>query len=68
MCAIVVLSSEYAKYYFLLRSMLIKSGLGSDDLTSMNNLDVDGAKRLQLLSAHYEKEASSRHMNNSLKG
>ena len=38
-------ASEYAKYYFLLRSMLIKSGLGSDELQSMNPLDVEGAMK-----------------------
>ena len=47
-------ASEYAKYYFLLRSMLIKSGLGSDDLHAMNPLDVEGAKRLQQMSARYQ--------------
>jgi hypothetical protein len=52
-------ASEYAKYYFLLRSMLIKSGLGSDDLRSMNPLDVEGAKRLQHVSALYQSTAAS---------
>jgi Cyclin, N-terminal domain len=47
-------ASEYAKYYFLLRSMLIKSGLGSEDLTTMNPLDVEGAKQLQHVSAQYQ--------------
>ena len=59
-CIIVsVLASEYAKYYFLLRSMLIKSGLGSEDLTSMSVLDVEGARRLQHLSAQYEKQSAA---------
>jgi hypothetical protein len=47
-------ASEYAKYYFLLRSMLIKSGLGSDDINAMNPLDIEGAKRLQQMSARYQ--------------
>jgi hypothetical protein len=47
-------ASEYAKYYFLLRSMLIKSGLASDDMNSMNPLDVNGARRLQQVSAQFE--------------
>lgn len=53
-------ASEYAKYYFLLRSMLIKSGLGSEDLTTMNPLDVEGAKQLQQVSSQYQNTALSR--------
>jgi len=51
-----VLASEYAKYYFLMRSMLIKSGLGAGDET-MTPLDVEGAKRLQHVSALYQSSA-----------
>jgi hypothetical protein len=47
-------ASEYAKYYFLLRSMLIKSGLGSEDLKAINPLDVEGAKQLQHISSQYQ--------------
>jgi len=47
-------ASEYAKYYFLLRSMLIKSGLGSEDLEAMNPLDVQGAMKLQQMTARYQ--------------
>jgi hypothetical protein len=47
-------ASEYAKYYFLLRSMLIKSGLGGDEMGSLNPLDVMGARRLQQVSAQFE--------------
>ena len=47
-------ASEYAKYYFLLRSMLIKSGLGSEDLKTINPLDVEGAKQLQHISSQYQ--------------
>jgi len=39
-------SSEYAKYYFLLRGMLCKSGLANDDLTRLEALDVKGALHL----------------------
>jgi hypothetical protein len=39
--------------------MLIKSGLGSDDIRTMNPLDIEGARRLQQLSSQYEKNASS---------
>lgn len=48
-----VLGSEYAKYYFLLRSMLIKSGLGAED-TVTTPLDVAGARRLQHVSRLYQ--------------
>ena len=47
-----VLASEYAKYYFLLRSMLIKSGLGGDETTSP--LDIEGARRLQEVSSQFD--------------
>jgi hypothetical protein len=47
-------ASEYAKYYFLLRSMLIKSGLAGDDLSALNPLDVQGARKLQQVSSQFE--------------
>ena len=50
-------ASEYAKYYFLLRCMLIKSGLGGDEFTS-NPLDVEGARRLQHASYQYQSAVS----------
>mmetsp|Transcript_25212 Transcript_25212/g.53603 ORF Transcript_25212/g.53603 Transcript_25212/m.53603 type:complete len:413 (-) Transcript_25212:1537-2775(-) len=51
-------ASEYAKYYFLLRSMLIKSGLGGEDLGSLDPLDVEGARRLQQVSSRFESSNS----------
>lgn len=53
-------ASEYAKYYFLLRSMLIKSGLGGDDLKTMNPLDVEGAKRLEQVSSSFQNVAATK--------
>ena len=50
-------ASEYAKYYFLLRSMLIKSGLGGEDLGSLDPLDVEGARRLQQVSSQFESRS-----------
>jgi hypothetical protein len=47
-------ASEYAKYYFLLRSMLIKSGLGGDDMNTLDPLDVLSARKLQQVSAQFE--------------
>jgi len=47
-------ASEYAKYYFLIRSMLIKSGLGGEEMGSLNPLDVTNARRLQRMSSRYE--------------
>ena len=47
-------ASEYAKYYFLLRSMLIKSGLGGEQMNSMSPLDVEGAKKLQAVSTGFQ--------------
>ena len=40
-------ASEYAKYYFLLRGMLCRSGLANDDLTRLRPLDVKGAQTLE---------------------
>lgn len=57
-------ASEYAKYYFLLRSMLIKSGLGSDDVGEINPLDVENARRLQAVSGKYQRSASLRQVGN----
>lgn len=53
-------ASEYAKYYFLLRSMLIKSGLGGDDMRSMNPLDVAAAQKLEKVSASYQTVADTK--------
>jgi len=51
-----VTASEYAKYYFLLRSMLIRSGLGSaDQFKNLNPLDIEGAKKLEYYSGNYER-------------
>lgn len=49
-----VLASEYAKYYFLLRSMLIRSGLGGEDFLSSLPLDTEGAKKLEHNSANFQ--------------
>uniref|UniRef100_A0A7S1BXU3 WW domain-containing protein n=1 Tax=Corethron hystrix TaxID=216773 RepID=A0A7S1BXU3_9STRA len=53
-------ASEYAKYYFLLRSMLARSGLGSDDLTSASPLDVDSVKKFETMSSRYGKNAAKK--------
>ena len=47
-------ASEYAKYYFLLRSMLIKSGLVGDNVDTTTPLDVEGARRLQQVSTQFQ--------------
>jgi len=53
-------ASEYAKYYFLLRSMLIKSGLGGDDMNNMTPLDVEGAKKLEQVSSSFQSTAATK--------
>lgn len=53
-------ASEYAKYYFLLRSMLIKSGLAGEDLGALDPLDVRGARRLQEVSSQFESMSRSK--------
>ena len=47
-------ASEYAKYYFLLRSMIIKSGLAGQDMLDDRPLDIEGARRLQAVSERYQ--------------
>ena len=51
-------ASEYAKYYFLIRSMLIKSGL-LDEMSKTQQLDMRGAQTLETLSANYQDAALS---------
>lgn len=58
-----VSASEYAKYYFLLRSMMLRMGLASEHaLTSaaaqhLRPLDMVGARRLQLSTERYQELA-----------
>lgn len=52
-------ASEYAKYYFLTRSMLIKSGLVGENFQATTPLDVDGAKRMQLMSSRFQQASTS---------
>lgn len=47
-------ASEYAKYYFLMRNMLIRSGLAGDEFISSKPLDMEGAKKLEFLTASYK--------------
>jgi hypothetical protein len=47
-------ASEYAKYYFLLRSMLCRSGLAHDNLMTLNPLDANGIKSLEKTGASFE--------------
>ena len=53
-------ASEYAKYYFLIRSMLIKSGdlnEGGENEKSHKPLDLKEAKELETLSVTYQAAA-----------
>jgi len=52
-----VSSSEYAKYYFLLRSMLIKSGLGGQELDAVDPLHVERAIRLHQVSFRFQSNS-----------
>jgi hypothetical protein len=60
-----VSASEYAKYYFLIRSMLIRCGLASEDFVDMKPLDLDNAKEFKFekmnksyLSSHLKHQRS----------
>lgn len=46
-------ASEYAKYYFIIRSMIIRSGLAGEEYRSSQPLDMEGAKKLEFLTASY---------------
>lgn len=57
-------ASEYAKYYFLIRSMLIKSGNlqeGGENDTSGTPLGLKEAKKLETLSANYQAAVGTGH-------
>eukprot|EP00614_Pseudopedinella_elastica_P019180 CAMPEP_0172646418 /NCGR_PEP_ID=MMETSP1068-20121228/240231_1 /TAXON_ID=35684 /ORGANISM="Pseudopedinella elastica, Strain CCMP716" /LENGTH=341 /DNA_ID=CAMNT_0013460677 /DNA_START=1 /DNA_END=1023 /DNA_ORIENTATION=+ len=49
-----VAASDYAKYYFHLRSYCVRLGL-IDDLNSLAPLNLTGAKKLEVLSSNYEE-------------
>lgn len=54
-------ASEYAKYYFLIRSMLMKSGNlqeGGEDEKSDTPLDLKEAEKLETLSTIYQEAAA----------
>jgi len=51
-----VTASDYAKYYFHLRSYSCRLGL-AHDLQSLQPLDMDNAHKLSVLSANYEAGA-----------
>ena len=50
-----VSASEYAKYYFHLRSMMVKLGLQETDQNFIRPLDIAGARKLQLSTEKYEE-------------
>jgi hypothetical protein len=47
-------ASEYAKYYFLMRSMMIRSGLAGPEVTKSSPLDMESAQKLEVLSAKFK--------------
>jgi hypothetical protein len=47
-------ASEYAKYYFLMRSMMIRSGLAGPEVTNSSPLDMESAKKLEVLSSNFK--------------
>lgn len=56
-----VSASEYAKYYFLLRSMMVRLGLGGgNDPNQIRPLDLAGARKLQLSTEKYEQNVPRR--------
>ncbi len=53
-----VSASDYAKYYFHLRSYCVRLGL-TNELESLQPLNLAGAKKLAVLSGHYESAAQA---------
>ncbi len=51
-------ASEYAKYYFLMRTMLIRSGLAGEEFKSSKPLDMEGAKKFEIVTSAYNAKAS----------
>jgi hypothetical protein len=47
-------ASEYAKYYFLMRSMMIRSGLAGPEVTKSSPLDLESAQKLEVLSSKFK--------------
>jgi len=47
-------ASEYAKYYFHLRSMMARLGFHNKSISMLMPLDVNGAKKLELSTEQYE--------------
>lgn len=54
-----VKASEYAKYYFLIRSMCIRSGLAGHDLIHSKVLDIESAKKIEDISSKFHCKATS---------
>eukprot|EP01038_Epipyxis_sp_PR26KG_P011696 gene11696-15659_t len=53
-----VSASEYAKYYFHLRSMMSRLGLHENEANWITPLDVAGARKLQLSTEKYQLTAT----------
>jgi len=53
-----VKASEYAKYYFLIRSMCIRSGLAGHDLIHSKALDIESAKKIEDISSKFHRKAT----------
>mmetsp|Transcript_13628 Transcript_13628/g.25601 ORF Transcript_13628/g.25601 Transcript_13628/m.25601 type:complete len:205 (-) Transcript_13628:1404-2018(-) len=51
-----VSASEYAKYYFLMRSMMIRSGLTDKETLCNTPLDIHAAKKLEYLASSNSSE------------
>ena len=54
-----VTAGEYAKYYFHLRSMMVRLGLHGSEPNYIKPLDLAGARRLQLSTENYEQNNGS---------
>ena len=50
-----VTAGEYAKYYFLLRSMMARLGFHVNETIKVSPLDMEGARKLQLSTEAYQE-------------
>lgn len=64
-----VSASEYAKYYFHLRSMMTRLGFdkSTDPSKLIAPLDINGARRLQLATERYQVDCQNVRLSQSLK-
>eukprot|EP00595_Chromulina_sp_UTEXLB2642_P001151 CAMPEP_0196762852 /NCGR_PEP_ID=MMETSP1095-20130614/2923_1 /TAXON_ID=96789 ORGANISM="Chromulina nebulosa, Strain UTEXLB2642" /NCGR_SAMPLE_ID=MMETSP1095 /ASSEMBLY_ACC=CAM_ASM_000446 /LENGTH=413 /DNA_ID=CAMNT_0042114819 /DNA_START=714 /DNA_END=1955 /DNA_ORIENTATION=+ len=60
-------ASEYAKYYFHLRSMMARLGFHENEPKFISPLDINGARKLQLATERYQEDRQTIRFNQSVR-